>query len=527
MTKAELFVHLHGMLFTKIALDDFDECLARFLERLRDEGARMHRTTTDGWSALGEEGAQAPFGDAEWFMLATTNIAALLQYGAEDGVLRKHTQPREAAPTPPPAGAQRTPQAIMLNPASGRRSETPDESGDDVVITLSDGESSDDPLVFRLAQKLAFGMLDLALAHPFRIVGDSKVPNPYIILVLTFVASLAQHPSALRHLERALPWAALVDLFNSLPSSIEVRLDAQSKLLGSPLPEDWCIRGMDWTGKHVFGRGYWKTKTPAPGGGRRDEMLPPPITGPPSAALVESEMDALKFSLDALDEFADGDAEEHESAVLANARWRRVAVLAAWLVRAVPGLDFDANEAQGTKFRIGGALDTKLRRWRKEDDDAREAERRSREDKWERDARRDDELDDETEDDDDDDDEDPTDSDAVRELKVRSFWLSRKLETDSLLVLQARRRELKAIVRQARQTRRPTTSSLVPRGPKKAHHRPTVSTFPGFTVLVFDTNILLTSLRLFCDVLETETWTVVVPLAGRSPFFRSTAAPAY
>ena len=130
-------------------------------------------------------------------------------------------------------------------------------------------------------------------------------------------------------------------------------------------------------------------------------------------------------------------------------------------------------------------------------------------------------------DDDDDDDEDPTDSDAVRELKVRSFWLSRKLETDSLLVLQARRRELKAIVRQARQTRRPTTSSLVPRGPKKAHHRPTVPTFPGFTVLVFDTNILLTSLRLFCDVLETETWTVVVPLAGRSHFFRSTAAPAY
>ncbi|KAL8283301.1 hypothetical protein RQP46_005711 [Phenoliferia psychrophenolica] len=517
VTKAELFVHLHGMLFTKIALDDFSESLARFLERLGEDGVRMG-SVSGNWSSLGETGANAPFGDAEWFMLGVINIAALLQYGADDGVLRKYTPQASKDATPAPAttpthqsaqGKTRTPQAIMLNPSSLKRADTPDDdlpeaatsdvpsTTTDVVMQLGPAPSSDDsddPLVFLYAQQLTFAMLELALQHPFRIVNDAKVANPYIVLILTFLASTAQTPAALRHLERAVPWASIVAFFNALPSDVEVRLDAQTKLVGSPLPEDWCIRGMDWTGKHVFGRGYWKSKSPA--NGKRDEMAPPPISGPPSAALVESEQEALRFSLDNLDEFADEDSPT-PSATLASARWKRVATLAAWLVRAVPGLDFEASEKSGARFSISGGLDTKLRRWKKEEDDEKEAERRSRLDKWEADARRVEELDESTEDEDDDDDEDPADSDAVRELK-------------------ARRRELKAIVREARQATRPQSKSGAvgaPRQKKANRNRPTVSTFPGFTVLVFDTNILLTSLRLFCDVVETETWTVVVPLA--------------
>ncbi|KAK4701626.1 hypothetical protein P7C70_g4605, partial [Phenoliferia sp. Uapishka_3] len=515
VTKAELFVHLHGMLFTKIQLDDFDDCVGRFLERLSEEGRRMGKVAGGHeWSSLGETGPQAPFGDAEWFMLATINIAALLQYGAEDGVLKK-TSTREAAAPPSAVRAPassivahskgRTPQAIMLNPSSLKRSDVPEDGEDgetascasDVVMRLGPSSADDeDPLVFRQAQRLTFGMLDLALAHPYRIVGDVKVVNPYIILILTFVASMAQHPAALRHLERAIPWARLVALFNIIPSSIEVRLDVQSKLLGGPLPEDWCIRGMDWTGKHVFGRGYWKTKSASPGGGRRDEMTPPPISGPPSASLIESEMDALKFSLDSLDEFADeDDTGSSESATLATARWRRIATLAAWLARSVPGLDFDANQAPQSRFSVAGGLDTKLRRWKREEEDSAEAERQSRVSKWEADAARVEELEESTEEEDEDDDEDPTDSDAVKELK-------------------ARRRELKAIVRQARHARRPTSKAVTPRQKKANGNRPPmVVTFPGFTVLVFDTNILLTSLQLFRQVVETETWTVVVPLA--------------
>jgi predicted ribonuclease YlaK len=37
--------------------------------------------------------------------------------------------------------------------------------------------------------------------------------------------------------------------------------------------------------------------------------------------------------------------------------------------------------------------------------------------------------------------------------------------------------------------------------------------FPGYTVLVFDTNILLTSMKLLRDLIEVEAWTIIVPLA--------------
>jgi protein SMG6 len=26
-----------------------------------------------------------------------------------------------------------------------------------------------------------------------------------------------------------------------------------------PLPEDWCLRGMEWVGRNIFERGFWKS----------------------------------------------------------------------------------------------------------------------------------------------------------------------------------------------------------------------------------------------------------------------------
>ena len=62
----DLFVLLHGMLFTNIQLDDFKPILARFMERLRLEGAE----------------------EREWTMMAVVNTSALLKYGKPTGVLR-------------------------------------------------------------------------------------------------------------------------------------------------------------------------------------------------------------------------------------------------------------------------------------------------------------------------------------------------------------------------------------------------------------------------------------------------------
>ncbi|KZV78113.1 hypothetical protein EXIGLDRAFT_790014 [Exidia glandulosa HHB12029] len=63
----DLFVVLHGMLFTHIRLDYFNIVLARFLEKLQLDSIE----------------------EREWIMMGITNLAAVLDYGRSSGVLRK------------------------------------------------------------------------------------------------------------------------------------------------------------------------------------------------------------------------------------------------------------------------------------------------------------------------------------------------------------------------------------------------------------------------------------------------------
>lgn len=497
VSKAELFVHLHGMLFTKIALDDFDDVLARFLERLEEDGALLRRREAEKGGGVDEERQQAafePFGDAEWTMLAVINISAMLQYGSEDGVLRRFTAKEggadgtggggrggssagvtkssnnsstkssnrhKATSAQPGSQKQRAPQAIMLNSSSLKRSgpevvsteggeqahdsETSPRLGSqsDVVMQLTTSTNTapeEDPIPFRLAQRLTFSMLELALRQNggVRRIGigkESQLVNPYIVLVLTFLGYMAQHAPALRHIERAVPWYQVVTFLNRIPREVEVRIDTpQYKLVGSTLPEDWCIRGMDWSGRHLFGRGFWRTRTPA-STSHRDEMAPPPIEAPSgTSATVESEMDALKFDPAHMDNvFEDVTGDDNSSQVLASARlatarWKRVAVLASWLARNVAGLDFDmlartaaAAENGATRFNVTGSLEAKCRRWKRDDDEAAEAERLSKLSAWQRqgpDYEDDNSSEDETDDEDEDNDDVEDDSPAVKELKV-------------------------------------------------------------------------------------------------------------
>ena len=64
---SDLFILLHGMLFTNIQLDDFQPTLARFIERLETEGAE----------------------ECEWMMIRIINIASIMEYGRHGGVLTK------------------------------------------------------------------------------------------------------------------------------------------------------------------------------------------------------------------------------------------------------------------------------------------------------------------------------------------------------------------------------------------------------------------------------------------------------
>lgn len=256
-------------------------------------------------------------------------------------------------------------------------------------------------------------------------------------------------------------------------------------------------------------------------------MAPPPINDQ-SPVAVESEMDALKFDPAALDEFVDGDAEEGGSTQLALARWRRVATLAAWLARNVPGLDYDTMTIGGKgapRFLVSGSLDAKLRRWRREDEEAKEAERASRASVWQHDAGDEADSDGEVSDEEEEED-DENDSPALRDLKVSSTAVQFEAISSPFDLVQARRRHLKSVIRQARLATRGVPSSIRRISSSSKQHkkhsaaaaREYLKVFPGYTVLVFDTNILLTSMKLFRELIEAETWTIIVPLAGELIF---------
>lgn len=445
VTQHELFVHLHGMLFTKISLDDFDECLERFLERLRQEGWALNKARDDTTTATTHLEDAPVFGDREWCMLGIINIAALLQYGTEDGVLRKLMTPetgdKAEAPTsgaPMPSSSSKrhaskhhgrhesnraqpadrsrsTPQALMVKRSDGDGSvaspsitDNLEDDGselgidaDDVVKQLQPAgstEPEDDPLPFKLAQRLAFSILSTVLEMPFFRIGANEVPNPYVTILCTFLGHVSHHPAAMRHLERSIPWDALATLFNRVSPPVEIRLETPNKLVGGkPLPEDHCLRGMEWAGRQLFGRGYWReprsrSNAASPASGFGDAAVAPPIEGVEGTTVrVESEADALRFDLTTLrgaassagsDTIDDGDGQSafHIAVTaLSEGRWRRLAICAAWLVRNVPGFDYDVRAVDPRqRFQVSGALRQKLDRWRREDEEAREAERLSR-----------------------------------------------------------------------------------------------------------------------------------------------------
>lgn len=430
------------MLFTKISLDDFDECLERFLERLRQEGWALGKARDDADDTptrTNEYDYASAFREREWYMLGIINIAALLQYGAEDGVLRKLMAPDTGDKVEAPAGgaqpgssrrhastkrhgssraradrSRSTPQALMVKRGDGDGSVASpamtdhlEDDGSDLGLEADDvvkqlqptvtTEPEDDPLPFKLAQRLAFSILSTVLEIPFLRVGSAEMPNPYVTIIGTFLAHLSHYPAAMRHLERSVPWDALAAVFNRVSPPVEIRLETPNKLVGGkPLPEDHCLRGMEWAGRQLFGRGYWReprsrSNTASPASGFGDASAPP-IEGSEGMVIrVENEGDALRFDLVALQGGAAATTDDEDAygsshgvartaaTILSEGRWRRLAVCAAWLVRNVPGFDYDVRAVDPSRrFQVSGALRQKLDRWQREDEDAREAERLSR-----------------------------------------------------------------------------------------------------------------------------------------------------
>ena len=124
----------------------------------------------------------------------------------------------------------------------------------------------DHPPAFKFALQLVFQMLSSVLRHPTRKPSQyaRSTLNPYLSIILTFLATVLKHHPTLEILERSIPWADLASFFAVVPRKIMISqgLMVSPKHNGPqhverwimltsgcapPLPEDWCAwYGMGW-----------------------------------------------------------------------------------------------------------------------------------------------------------------------------------------------------------------------------------------------------------------------------------------
>ncbi|KAI0029640.1 hypothetical protein K488DRAFT_35566, partial [Vararia minispora EC-137] len=434
---ADLFVLLHGMLFTNIQLDDFAAVQGRLLERLAIDAPERR----------------------EWMMMACVNIAAILEYGRPNGLLRRVG----ALPM-----AERTAAAAAVKVKLARKEREGEGMDVDGAPSPALSEASAEscaPLAFTKALELAFAML----THTAERASRRGAPSAYASVLLTFLATTLKHPGAFAALERAVPWSTLAALLAQAPSRVLRHEGGTSeKLTKRPaLPEDWCVRGMAWPGRTLFEKGFWKTDDVVVG--KEIEVL--------------NERDPAPMDIDPGKLEDDSDGETGEKIDDDTLRWTRIVWAGARIARCVDGFVWEGGRA----WAVRGALAEKVARWEAEKREAREEEARRRSSRrWEdgdeaMDVDEEAAVESESED-------DEADSPEVRELK-------------------ARRRYLRSLLQPSTPQPAPT-----PRRTKRPAPAPTVRLAPGYTVLVLDTNILLASLPAVQSLIESNRWTIVVPL---------------
>ncbi|KAF7777504.1 hypothetical protein Agabi119p4_3576 [Agaricus bisporus var. burnettii] len=480
---SELFVLLHGMLFTNIQLDDFKPTAARFLERLVIEGAE----------------------EREWIMMAIINISSVLEYGKPSGLLRRMGG----------IGGRETGRIIAKKQATptDNKMEVDDEGQQSTSPTLSEaGQHLETSPAFKYALQLTFAMLSFVLRNPTRRATEFSRSslNPYLTTILTFLSTVLKHAPSLALLERSIPWDDLTTFFSSIPrkvmesqglfSVVDVTPEQRWPMLTTgcapPLPEDWCMRGMEWVSRKVFERGYWKMGEDRP----EVEVLETRESDQMTDGQIEDDGDERKGQhfygvraegpgdMSGIPTCAGWRVSPKETTMK---RWGRIVRGAVDIAGTVPGF----NWTQGTReWRVEGKLADKVAAWKEMDRKEREEEEKRRTGRRWLDE---DELMDVDEEDSEEgsSEDDENDTEEVKELKARRRYLRS-------LILSGQQEQVSNPPR----SRRARTS-------RRAHDNyPELHIAQGYSVLVIDTNILLSFLPTVASLVESLVWTIVIPL---------------
>ncbi|KAI0693720.1 hypothetical protein BC835DRAFT_1406670 [Cytidiella melzeri] len=473
----DLFLLLQGMIFTNIQLDDFKSVLARFEEKLLFEGRDVQ--------------------ERDWIMMAVINIGSIFEYGRPTAVLRRVA----ALQADSIAGATVSPQ--MLNGRTKFMAKRPDL--DEKTMEVDDGTplpmaspivseaataGTELPLSLKYALQLTFTMLTHTLKNPIRqphALSRSSL-NPYITVILTFIATVLKDKTAEGVLARAVPWEDLARFLTRVPRRIiQSQTSKEAKLLSTgcdPLPEDWCLRGLGWGGKKIFEHGFWSRDTNGEEKNFETEILDRQET---DAALL----DGIIEDEDDSDERTKipGDTRSNM-----QGRWIRIARSAVKIGKSVNGLVFVPPCVKGERgeWRVEGALADKVARWREEDQrEKAEEERRLSRTRWA--------------------DDDGMDVDEDESMAyVDETSEDEEDATDEVKALKERLKHFQSLLTSANQ---PVSARNKSRALSvREHAAKRLRIVPGFTVLVVDTNILLSSLSMVASLVESLQWTVIIPL---------------
>ncbi len=340
---SDLFVLLHGMLFTNIELDAFQPTMARFVERLQIEGAE----------------------DREWISMAVINIGSILEYGKPTGVLKKL-----GAVGVRDAGSTAAMRVMAKRELLAEDRMDVDDPSSSPVLAQMDTDSPDLPMGFTLAMQLTFSMLSYVLRNPKRKSSPyaRSTINPYLTVILTFLSNMLKHAGAKQVLERTIPWDDLAKFFSIVPSTYmkSQRLDSVlpadvkrwdmiTQGCAPPLPEDWCLRGMEWVGRKIYERGFWKS-----GADKKMEL----------EVLDDAEAEDITDG-----RIEDDDDDDCEGGSSIKKRWVRIVRCGVEIAGAVDGFSWTEGTRQ---WRVEGALAQKVQTWREEDTIEKEKEERRR-----------------------------------------------------------------------------------------------------------------------------------------------------
>jgi protein SMG6 len=233
------FVQLHGMLFSRLQLDAFDDQVDSFLDTGLLSGTH-----------------------SQWAILAVTNIAALYQYNRKDSLLKeslrlgrrekRELEPEESIPSTedpndsemilPPSEISDIIKAEELDPRNTFQNMPNEIRGDDAMESNSLSN-----IVFKKGCQLAFAVLSEAVN-----MGCSTPAIVHLHIWLVFLAYALRYQPVVYLVERYVPWKEIADALNEIvddTGGLTGWNTREKELTGPVLSEDAIIRGYEWSRK--------------------------------------------------------------------------------------------------------------------------------------------------------------------------------------------------------------------------------------------------------------------------------------